>query len=62
MNKTRLHPLIAAGAVLWLIALVFAGIYDLDISLAIADERSAFGRFMEVAGEPPAILFTSFNL
>ena len=61
MNKTRLHPLIAAGAVLWLIALVFAGIYDLDISLAIADERSAFGRFMEVAGEPPAILFTSFN-
>ena len=61
MNKTRLHPLIAVGAALWLIALVFAGVYDLDISLAIADEHSVFGRFMEVAGEPPAILFTSFN-
>ena len=61
MNKTRLHHLIAAAAILWLIALGFASVYDLDISLAIADERSVFGRILEIGGEPPAILFTSFN-
>lgn len=49
-------------AVLWLIALVFATVSDLDISLRIADESSVFGRILEVAGEPPAILFASFNL
>ncbi len=48
-------------AVLWLCALAAASVYDLDISLAIADESSIFGRFLEIAGEPPAILFASFN-
>ena len=48
-------------ALLWLVMLVCAGLYDLDISLAVADPLSPFGRFLEIAGEPPAILFTSFN-
>ncbi len=48
-------------SVLWLIALGFASVYDLDISLAIADGSSVYGRALEIAGEPPAILFTSFN-
>ncbi len=46
---------------LWLAALAFATLYDLDISLAVADRLSVYGRFFEIAGEPPAILFTSFN-
>ena len=48
-------------AVLWLTALGFATVYDLDISAAVSDEMSVYGRFFEIAGEPPAILFTSFN-
>lgn len=46
----------------WLTALGFATVYDLDISLAIANRMSVYGRFFEIAGEPPAILFASFNL
>lgn len=46
---------------LWLCALGFATVYDLDISLAVADRNSVFGRIFEIAGEPPAILFASFN-
>lgn len=49
-------------ALIWLSAIAFASAYDLDISLAVADEQSVFGRVLEVAGEPPAILFASFNL
>ena len=45
----------------WLCALAFASVYDLDISLAIADKNSVFGRILEILGEPPAILFASFN-
>lgn len=59
ITKTRIFACI--GTLLWLAALALASIYDLDISLKIADERSTFGRIFEVAGEPPAILFTSFN-
>ncbi len=58
-QKLPVVPLIIA--VFWLIALAFATRYDLEISLAIADENSFFGRALEVLGEPPAILFTSFN-
>ena len=46
---------------MWLGTVVFASVYDLKISLAVADGNSVFGRILEVAGEPPAILFTSFN-
>lgn len=46
---------------LWLCALGFATLYDLDISLSVADPNSVFGRFFEIVGEPPAILFASFN-
>lgn len=49
------------AAVIWLAALIFAGFFDLKISLTVADPMSPFGRFLELAGEPPAILFTSFN-
>ena len=48
-------------AVIWLAALIFAGFYDLPISLAVADPMSPFGRLLEIVGEVPAILFTSFN-
>ncbi len=47
--------------VLWLTALAAATLYDLDISLAIADRFSVYGRLFEIIGEPPAILFASFN-
>lgn len=53
---------VCIGALVWLAALVLASIYDLDITLSVADSHSFFGRALEVAGEPPAILFTSFNL
>lgn len=46
---------------MWLIALAFATKYDLQISLSIADSNSSFGNALEIFGEPPAILFTSFN-
>ncbi len=46
---------------IWLCALAASSVYDLDISLAIADENSVFGRLFEILGEPPAILFASFN-
>ncbi len=51
-----------AGILLWLGALLFASFADLSLSLAIADPLSLFGRLLEIAGEPPAILFASFNL
>ncbi|MCI8388695.1 MAG: phosphatase PAP2 family protein [Clostridiales bacterium] len=60
-NKTKTIPAFAALALVWLAALVFASIYDLNISLTIADPMSGFGRALEIIGEPPAILFTSFN-
>ena len=59
-QKTCLSILIPAAAV-WLILLAAATGYDLELSLAIADTGSIFGRTLEIAAEPPAILFTSFN-
>jgi len=47
--------------VLWLAAVGLASAFDLEISRAIADEHSIFGKLLEVLGEPPAILFASFN-
>ncbi len=61
MRSKKLSPIFIILFLLWLGAVVFASVYDLDISLAVANERSVFGRILEVAGEPPAILFTSFN-
>lgn len=62
MKITKNRIFIYMSALVWLAAVVFATIYDLDITLKIANESSIFGRALEVAGEPPAILFTSFNL
>lgn len=62
MHIRKKHlPVLILMALLWLLALGFATVYDLDISLAIADKQSVYGRFFEIAGEPPAILFASFN-
>ncbi len=61
--KTKKIPVsVIILAILWLSALLFATGHDLDISAAIANSKSIYGRVLEVAGEPPAILFTSFNL
>lgn len=60
-SNFKSHLPLIIGAILWLIALIFASIYDLDISLAVADPMSALGRVLEIVGEVPAILFTSFN-
>ncbi len=62
MKTKKLSLLTVILALMWILALAAATVYDLDISLAIADENSIYGRIFEVAGEPPAILFTSFNL
>lgn len=48
-------------ALIWLGALIFASFYDLDISLRVANTMLPFGRVLEILGEIPAILFTSFN-
>lgn len=48
-------------ALIWLCALCYASINDLDISLAIADNSSGWGRSLEILGEPPAMLFAAFN-
>ncbi len=62
MNQRKVfRPELYVIALVWLTALAFASVYDLDISLAIADPNSVFGRTLEIIGEPPAILFTSFN-
>lgn len=49
-------------AVLWIFGVIAASVWDMDITRAVMNERSLYGRALEVAGEPPAILFTSFNL
>ena len=59
--KIKSHLPLIVGTLLWLCALFFASIYDLDISLAVADPMSSLGRVLEIIGEVPAILFTSFN-
>lgn len=61
MKITKTKIVAAIGTLIWLATLAFASIYDLDISIKIANKSSLFGRVLEVAGEPPAILFTSFN-
>ena len=61
MKSKKLNPIFFILLVLWLFAVAAASVYDLDISLAVANESSLFGRVLEIAGEPPAILFTSFN-
>lgn len=60
MKKTTKF-FICAGILFWLTALLFATLYDLDITIAIASENSLYGRIFEVLGEIPAVLFTSFN-
>ncbi|MBE6610914.1 MAG: phosphatase PAP2 family protein [Ruminococcaceae bacterium] len=60
-KQKRIHPAVLIAVLFWLTALIAASVWDLDISLAIADESSVYGRILEVAGESPAILFTSFN-
>lgn len=59
--KTKHQLIFIPAALLWLAALILAGFSDLGISLRFADPMSPFGRVLEIAGEPPAILFTSFN-
>lgn len=61
MKKQSLRILLLIAAAVWLSAVGFASVYDLQISLSVADEGSIFGRILEIFGEPPAILFTSFN-
>ncbi len=61
MKTRKLNPIYYILFALWLIGVALATVFDLDISRTIADPDSRFGRFLEVAGEPPAILFTSFN-
>lgn len=58
-QKYSIHVIIVIA--LWLAALAVASVYDLKISLSVADENSIFGRLLEIFGEPPAILFASFN-
>lgn len=60
MKRKKILVVLPAAAI-WLAALIFAGFFDLDISLSIADPMLPFGRILEIAGEPPAILFASFN-
>lgn len=60
MKKTT-KMFLCAGLLLWLTALVFASLYDLDITRAVMNSRSLYGRTFEVLGEMPAVLFTSFN-
>jgi len=63
MKITKRHFLIILSFVLlWLCALGVATVYDLDISISIADSNSTYGKIFEVVGEPPAILLASFNL
>lgn len=61
MKTKKLNVIYAILFAVWLIGVVIASVYDLDISRAVANPDSRFGRLLEVAGEPPAILFTSFN-
>lgn len=61
MRKQKYGVPLITAALLWLAALAIATVYDLDISLSIANGNSLFGRLLEVFGEPPAILFASFN-
>ncbi len=61
MKTKKITPIFCILFALWLTGVVIATFFDLDISLAIADSESLLGRILEVAGEPPAILFTSFN-
>ncbi len=60
MKRNKILFFLPAAAI-WLAALIFAGFCDLDISLSFADPMSVFGRFLEIVGEIPAILFASFN-
>ncbi len=63
MKLTKKHSAVLVFTVLlWLGAVACATVFDLDISRAVANENSVYGRILEVAGEPPAILFASFNL
>ena len=61
MNKSKLPLIILPLLLVWAAALILASFIDLDLSLAVADPLSGFGRVLEIIGEPPAILFTSFN-
>ncbi len=61
MRKQKFSIPIIIAVILWLAALAAATVYDLEISLSVADENSVFGRILEIFGEPPAIIFASFN-
>ncbi len=58
----RKRPYLLIPVALWLAAVAFAAVFDLDISLSVAGTMNPFGRLFEIIGEIPAILFTSLNL
>lgn len=60
MKKTT-KIFLCASLLVWLTALIFATLYDLDITRAVMNRGSLYGRLFEVLGEIPAVLFTSFN-
>lgn len=62
MRTKQIRALLIILAVLWILGVIAASVWDMDITRAVMNERSLYGRALEVAGEPPAILFTSFNL
>lgn len=45
----------------YIFAMVLATVFDYDISKNIADPDLLWARVLEIAGEPPALLFTAFN-
>lgn len=40
---------------------MISGFYDLQISNKIANPERLWGRILEIAGEPPALIFAAFN-
>ncbi len=61
MKTLKKYGFIWFLGILWLVLLGIATAYDLKISLSVADGQSVYGKVLEVVGELPAILFTSFN-
>jgi len=65
MNNSRTIPKYAgiiAAAVIFIILLTLFGIYDYDISSAIADPSNVFWHAFEIIGEVPAVLVAIFAI
>ena len=45
----------------YIFAMVIATVFDYDISKNIANVHLTWAKVLEIAGEPPALLFTAFN-